>query len=386
MLKIALCAALGISGVFAQTCIVTVKVLGRNGGPEVGATVTLEYLRFKNDPVRRSRTDRRGEGLFATVNAGPIRLKTDGAEPIEFECAKPYIFSFSMQIGEHASVAPVAVARTGDENLPRRFTNSVGMTFILVPAGSFLMGRSISCPQDNPYTRMNEFEECLRNAGVGSEEFPAHRVTITRPFYLSATELTQEQHVAITGRNQSTVRGENVPEGDSRKYPADRVDGSLIERLNEREHTQSYRLPTEAEWLYAATAGGTLHPGVDYLIQNEWVAENSSIQTLNRDRRTELSKIPHPVAQKHPNPWGFYDMWGNMLEMVSDRFRRGFTPADIADPVGRPYNATPRNALSTIYSMGGSYETQASRITAYDRPSSLEHVYRYTFRLVKQID
>ncbi len=184
-------------------------------------------------------------------------------------------------------------------------TNSIGMKFILVPAGTFFMG-----------SRDNE--------EVSSNEKPLHRVEISSPFYLSKFEVTQGQWVAVMGTNPGNFR--------SPDRPVDEVSWNdvqlFLEKLNKLEKTDRYRLPTEAEWEYAARAGSeTVYcygddPGAAKLKDYAWYAENSGKQT-------------HPAGQLKPNAWGFHDMYGNVGEWVQDRYDRnyyGVSPA--IDPQG----------------------------------------------------
>ncbi len=187
-------------------------------------------------------------------------------------------------------------------------TNSIGMRFVMIPAGTFTMGSPIS-------ERGREADE-LR-----------HEVTITKAFYLQTTEVTQAQWHEIMGNNPCHFSGL------SNDCPVECVTWNecveFIRRLNEREGTNKYRLPTESEWEYACRAGKTtaftngrikvmecgLDPNLDRV---GWYCGNS-------ERRT------HPVAQRESNAWGVYDMHGNVWEWCEDFYSR--YPSDaVADP------------------------------------------------------
>lgn len=181
-------------------------------------------------------------------------------------------------------VTPPATAQS---TAASKVTNSVGVELILIPAGSFQMGGDPN------------FED------AASDETPRHKVTISKPFYLGKTEVTQEQWVAVMGSNPSQFKG--------RSNPVERVSWNDVQtfttRLNAKEGTTRYRLPTEAEWEYAVRAGTTGKYGFGddegQLGTYAWFGDNSGNKT-------------HPVAQLHPNAWGLYDMHGNVWEWVQD--------------------------------------------------------------------
>ena len=162
-------------------------------------------------------------------------------------------------------------------NLPATVTNRIGLTFVLVPPGSFMMGST--------------------NA---DDEQPVHQVTIGAPFYLGKYEVTQRQWVALMGSNPSEFKGadhpvEQVSWDDAQEF---------IRKLNALGDGFEYRLPTEAEWEYACRAGtaGDYAGDLDALA---WYENNSKGET-------------HPVGQKQPNKFGLYDMHGNVWEWCAD--------------------------------------------------------------------
>jgi formylglycine-generating enzyme required for sulfatase activity len=192
-------------------------------------------------------------------------------------------------------------------------TNSIGMEFILVPAGSFLMG-------GDP-----DLDLALGN------ETPRHRVNLTRPFYLGKYEVTQEQWTAVMGGNPSKFKGKNNPVENVSWNDIQ----NFVKRLNQKEGHARYRLPTEAEWEYAARAGTTaMYSFGDDAYNLElyaWYADNSSGTGSSRDRKA------HAVGQKKPNAWGFYDMHGNVLEYAQDWYAKEYyTDSPDDDPQGPP--------------------------------------------------
>ncbi len=174
--------------------------------------------------------------------------------------------------------------------------NSIGMEFVFLSSGTFVMG------SEHP------------------KEYPAHQVSLSRPFYLGRYEVTQKQWYEVMGTRPSRYAGDDLP--------VERVSWlqvrEFIRKLNRREGVSLYRLPTEAEWEYGCRAGTT----GDYagaLEKMGWYADNADHGT-------------HPVGGKKPNAWGLYDMHGNVLEWVEDRYEQ--TQPYPAGPVTDPTGAT----------------------------------------------
>lgn len=165
------------------------------------------------------------------------------------------------------------------------FRNSIGMEFVLIPAGEFRMG----------------------SENGRENEKPVHLVRITTPFYLGKYQVTQGQWEAVMGNNPSRFQGdlnrpvEQVSWEDAQEF---------LRRLGAKEG-KAYRLPTEAEWEYAARAGSTgaycFGDDVKQLQDYAWYEANAQDTT-------------HPVGQLKPNAWGLYDVHGNVWEWVQDWF------------------------------------------------------------------
>jgi formylglycine-generating enzyme len=178
---------------------------------------------------------------------------------------------------------------------------------------------------------------CSEEDGVQCPDLekPAHRVTISRGFWIGQTEVTQEAYQRVTGDNPSRFKGDTLP----------------VENL-EWEEAAGYckaiggRLPTEAEWEFAARGGEK--QGADYrdLSAMAWFVENSGGH-------------PHEVGQKKPNPLGLYDTLGNVWEWVADWFAPSYTSSDRRNPHGPR-----RTAYRTI--RGGAWYDAGTFI----RPSS----------------
>jgi len=188
--------------------------------------------------------------------------------------------------------------------------NTIGVRMALIGPGAFMMGST---------------------TGPGTER-PAHRVKLTKGFYMGVTEVTQEQWESVMPDNPSRFKGadrpvENVMLQDCVEF---------CKRLTQKERAQGklpegaeYRLPTEAEWEYACRAGSGARYGFGNsetdLGEYAWYRENS--------RRT------HPVGMKKANAWGLFDMHGNVWEWCSD-WNGSYTADEAVDPTGAPAGAS----------------------------------------------
>jgi len=207
-----------------------------------------------------------------------------------------------------------------------QFKNSIGMEFVYIPPGTFVMG---SPP--------NEYGHDLTEQ--------QHVVIFTKGFYLQTTEVTQGEWKAIMGENPSYFLncGDDCPVENVSWYDAQ----EFIERLNEREGTTRYRLPTEAEWEYACRAGSKAAFADGGTITGDTRFVNPSLGRMGW-YYSNSEEATHPVAQKQPNAWGLYDMHGNVWEWCQDWMAQ--YPFEVArDPKGPP------SGLSRIR-RGGSWQ------------------------------
>ncbi|MBF0200673.1 MAG: formylglycine-generating enzyme family protein [Desulfamplus sp.] len=183
------------------------------------------------------------------------------------------------------------------------FTNRLGMTFVLIPAGKFVMGS----PENEPGREWNE---------------KLHTVVISKSFYMQETEVTQGQWKRLVQGNPSAFQdcGDHCPVDTVSWYDS----MEFISFLNKYEGTDKYRLPTEAEWEYACRAGSTtaFYGGPltrDGCIEPDPVLDPIAWYCANSGYKTPPDGFrPHPAKTKLPNAWGLYDMHGNVQEWVLD--------------------------------------------------------------------
>jgi len=283
-------------------------------------------------------------------------------------------------VGRHlfllmCSVATITNAGDGS-SLPSEITDHVGISMVLIPAGEFVMGSS-------------ESEEKLAARFDGAkpddfaDEYPAHKVQISKPFYLGKYEITQEEWTRVMGT--TPWKGEfGIQEGA--RYPAIHVswnDANEYCRKLSAKEGKRYRLPTEAEWEYACRAGTNTQfsfgDSADGKSDFGWwgsaklndpniaigaatvadPAEKVPSEPLKpappkvepqaeSDAAGEVEKL-HEVGKKKPNPWGLYDMHGNAWEWCSDHYGEGYyRSSPLQDPQG------PTSGRSRIM-RGGAY-------------------------------
>ena len=231
-------------------------------------------------------------------------------------------------------------------------TSSIGMKLKLIPAGEFLMGSGASSAA--VARRFNS------SAEVFSDEFPQHRVRITKPFYLGIHEVTQAQWREVMGtapwKDRPAVR-----EGDD--FAATFLswqDATDFCRQLSRQDGAEYRLPTEAEWEYACRAGSTttysFGDSLTQLNEYAWYEENAW---------KAKQRFAHPVGGKLPNRWGLHDMHGNVWEWCGDwydvDYYKQFRSGAVIDPRGPSSGATFR-----VF-RGGSWSASAATCRSANR-------------------
>ncbi len=273
----------------------------------------------------------------------------------------------------------INATKDGKTIIPRAIAGPVnvkpGVNHILwwepVLEGRELKGWSLRLTASEPLFNMvfvkgGTFE--MGSNEVYSNEKPIHTVTLS-DFYIGATEVTQAQWEAIMGNNPSHFKGDNLP---VEQVSWDDIQW-FLKKLN-LQTDQTYRLPTEAEWEYAAR-GGVQSSNVSYQYAGSNTLGDLAWYDDNSGKKT------HPVAQKKPNALGLYDMSGNVWEWCNDYYD--------ADYYQNSAKKNPQGASSGDYRVlrGGDWygNAQGCRVALRVRRDPDHRVSGLGFRLVRVV-
>ena len=222
----------------------------------------------------------------------------------------------------------------GPDSIPKPNLSLPEIEMVYVPGGMFTMGATSEQESD-----------------AYDDEKPAHSVTLSG-YYIGKYEVTQAQWKAVMGSNPSHFKGDNLP---VELVSWDDVQ-TFIKKLNQMTG-KSYRLPTEAEWEYAARGGsnssGYKYSGSDNIHSVAWYSVNSDDTT-------------HPVGRNTPNELGIYDMSGNVYEWCHD-WSGSYSSASQRNPQG------PASGSFHVYRGGGwSHYDRDCRVSrrSYGKPDS----------------
>jgi len=193
--------------------------------------------------------------------------------------------------------------------LPEPITNSIGMKFVWIPPGTFMMGSP------------KEEKERL-------PEESHHKVTLTKGFYMGVYTVTQEEWQVVMGNNPSKFMGD-------KNLPVERVSWDdcqgFVKKLREKDKKQ-YRLPTEAEWEYACRAGTITPFHFGETISTDQ-ANYKGDYTYGDGKKGAYRKKTTPVGSFPANAWGLHDMHGNVWQRCQDWYG-DYPQKDVVDPQG----------------------------------------------------
>ena len=241
------------------------------------------------------------------------------------------------------SVANVT-AGPGSADGPGVFANSIGMKFVRIKPGSFLMGQQ---------------------QGGDWDERPVHKVHIKNSFGIATTEVTNAQYERFDP-NHRRMRGKlgfSKEDSEAVVFVSWGEAAAFCRWLSEKEG-RAYRLPTEAEWEYACRAGTVTAYHTGESLPREF--QKNAVMSWFPDparRRKDAEPVPLTVAQTTPNPWGLYDMHGNVEEWCHDWYGP-YEQGEQTNPVGRA-------AGDFRVTRGGSQGTKVSFLRSANRSGTL---------------
>ncbi|MCQ2349899.1 MAG: SUMF1/EgtB/PvdO family nonheme iron enzyme [Paludibacteraceae bacterium] len=261
---------------------------------EYGFYISTTEFKKLNDGLKKTVTSMDDDHNFS--------VKISGLEP-----ETKYYYRAYLVTGDEFVVGETLTFETsmfGDRPLTFAVGN-VEFTMIFVNGGTFTMGAPDSDTQAFP------------------SEKPAHQVTVSS-YYIGETEVTQELWQAIMGTNPSEVSNSTLPVENVSWNDCQEFITKLNEQFSDLFNNRLFRLPTEAEWEYAARGGeksqGYLYSGSNNIGEVAWYGDDSNNTT-------------HPVKQKKPNELGIYDMTGNVWE-ICQNFFYPYTDTAETDPQG----------------------------------------------------
>lgn len=266
-----------------------------------------------------------------------------------------------------------APAKACDMPKPSTIELSKGreMTLTLIPAGTFMMGAELS------------MEETIRRHGGRAQhlscEHPRHEVTISKPFYMGVYEVTKGEWKAVMGTEpwKDSIPPAKLDDDN----PANWVNAlqaiEFCETLSKKTG-RKVSLPTEAQWEYACRAGTTtawsFGNDQSQLVDHAWC-------WLNTRKAVPPEPYAHNVGLKKPNPWGLYDMHGNLWEFCNESCDKEFyARSPKVDPINKK-----KTELRSV--RGGSWHngTREARCAMRATWTGDKYVhYNYGFRVVVQ--
>ncbi len=323
---------IGSIGIVGKTYFISLSLVNI----ESGETERVEEDTCKCELDELIESTKRVANKLITAGPGPVETPmADAPRPAPKPAPEP--------LPERAEPLPQEPVHAAPPPSGVTFKDTVtGMEFVLIKGGCFQMG-------DDEGDR---------------EERPVHEVCVSN-FYLGRFEVTQAQWKSLKGRNPSKHKNSDL-------HPVEDVSWNdvedFIKELNQKTG-RNFRLPTEAEWEYAARSGGRKH---------KWSGTNNESDLGNFAWYNDNASREHrPVGQKRPNAYGLYDMTGNVAEWVADVYDSGYYKESPRMNPGGPGRGGDR-----VY-RGGSFKDRAKdvRITKREKKSNRRADQTIGFRL-----
>ena len=251
----------------------------------------------------------------------------------------------------HLMIGVLALGAVAAAPIPVVLTNGIGMQLVPIQPGSFRMGFG-----DKPVPTEIAVRSWREKGDF--DEYPAHRVSITGPLFMAIYEVTNSQYEKFDPAHRQ-LRGKlgfSKADNEAVVFVSWNDAVRFCEWLSKNEH-QNYRLPTEAEWEYAARAGTTTHFHTGDTLPAAYL--KNAMQSLY----PPPAVVQTIVGQTPPNAWGLYDVHGNVEEWTQDWYGP-YDAADQVDPVGRA-------AGDFRVTRGGSHSTEAYYLRSANRMGTL---------------
>lgn len=256
------------------------------------------------------------------------------------------------------------------------YKNSVAMEFVLIKPGTFTLGRfepAYAKPDDANAAGPSRGGRGRAMPPLSADDYrriedawrkdlsPGFKVTISQPFYIGVYEVTQAEYREVMGRNPSVFQRPLIQDPSDR-HPVDNVTWddaqAFVRKLNDREKTDLYRLPTEFEWEFAARGGS----------DEELSWADRRLRGFNSGQTTQ------PVGKMLPNAFGLHDTLGNVWEWVRDYYNEKV----FADPT------PPRSGKQHVLK-GGSFTSDVANVSYTTHAAGPANKFDVGFRVVKDV-
>jgi len=241
------------------------------------------------------------------------------------------------EVPSWAKVSPAQVAAAKKLGVPVAFENSVGMRFVLIPAGTFMMGSRDSAAEVARRCNMPNAQ-----GGWFYDEHPRHKVTLTSALYMAIHEVTQGCYEAVTypkpDEKTKKITDEYPNEFKGPNHPVVKVSWDHAEKFcktlsaQDAEKGREYSLPTEAQWEYTCRAGTETPFSFGETISTDQANYHGDYTYGDGSKGPNREKTL-PVGSLAPNAWGLYDMHGNVSEWCASRYGSYGSAAE-TDPQG----------------------------------------------------
>jgi formylglycine-generating enzyme required for sulfatase activity len=304
----------------------TAETTARPGSKTRKVKASLERKQLKAAPtLLADRPEKKRSVLLWLLGGGLLGLGVLAAAiillwqtpygTVRIESVDPSHAIPSPQDGKVIVDAPPAEKKTSPP--PKEFTNSLGMKFVWIPPGNFMMGS----PKE-------EKKREKRWDGQKGPDETLHKVTLSKGFYMGVYTVTQEQWQEIMGSNPAKFKGE-------KNLPVEMVSWDdcqeFIKKLREKDK-KPYRLPFEAEWEYACRAGTTTPFHFGETISTDQANYNGDY-TYGTGKKGAFRQKTTPVGTFAANTFGLFDMHGNVLQWCQD-WLSDYPQNDVVDPQG----------------------------------------------------